>query len=223
MKYKSNAFLWLLTGCGALALAWALLSEHHPKGFFVAVRVVVCFASTYAAVIAYRTKREIWVWLLGANAALYNPFVPVHLAREIWNFIGFADIALLIAAGILLRTKEESSSSAGGSSNGVFSKIPWGSATKEVKVKEFKTPSQTELWIWISILCLSYYGIYISQYYSTLEGTTHSETQSRNIRSPLMCPKSRWNGRGSLWQQINVATIPLLAAALYMLRPRMRK
>ena len=112
MKYKSNAFLWLLTGCGALALAWALLSEHHSKGYFVAVRVVVCFASTYAAVTAYRTKREIWVWLLGANAALYNPFVPVHLAREIWNFVGLADITLLIAAGILLRTRDESSSSA---------------------------------------------------------------------------------------------------------------
>ena len=126
MKYKSNVFLWLLTGSGAIALAWALLTEHHPKGFFVAVRVVVCFASTYAAVAAYKTKREIWTWLLGANAALYNPFVPVHLTREVWNFVGLADITLLIAAGILLRTRDESSS-ADDSSNGFFSKNPWGS------------------------------------------------------------------------------------------------
>ena len=52
---------------------------------------------------------------------------------------------------------------------------------KEVKVKEFKTLSKTELWIWFSIMFLYFYGIYCRQYYSFLAGTTHSETQNRDV------------------------------------------
>ena len=102
MKFKQNAFLWLLTGCAAVALASALVADEGPGGLFVAVRVVVCFASAYAAVKAYQTKREVWTWLLGANAALYNPFVLVRLTRDIWNVVDLADIALLISAGVAL-------------------------------------------------------------------------------------------------------------------------
>ena len=107
MKFQQNAFLWLLAGCGAVALAGALVANQEPGGFFVAVRVVVCFASAYAAVRAYQTKREVWTWLLGANAALYNPFVLVHLTRNIWNLVDLAGIALLLAAGVALRVRAQ--------------------------------------------------------------------------------------------------------------------
>ena len=73
----------------------------------MAVRVAVCFASAYAAVRAYRAKREAWSWLLGANAALYNPFVLVRLTRDIWNLVDLADIAVLVAAAIVLRVRGE--------------------------------------------------------------------------------------------------------------------
>ena len=181
MKFQQNAFLWLLTGCGAVALAGALAANQESGGFFVAVRVVVCFASAYAAVKAYQTKREVWTWLLGANAALYNPFVLVHLTRNIWNLVDLADIALLLAAGVALRVREEKRADLGGS-GGMSPLVP----AVPAKAKEYRTPSKTELAIWLLLLFLCLAGVFMSQYYAYVEGTSQSDAQSRNVGSATL-------------------------------------
>lgn len=110
MRLRENAFLWFLTGCGVVALTAAFGVEHASLGFFIAVRFVVGFVSAYAAWKAFRAKKEILTWLLGANSALYNPFMLVRLTRGTWKVVDLADILLLIAAGILLSAREERSS-----------------------------------------------------------------------------------------------------------------
>ena len=181
MKLKENAFLWLLTGFGAVALALAINAEREPSGFFVAVRAVVCFASAYAGVKAYQAKREVWTWLLGANAALYNPFVLVHLTREIWNVAALFDIGLLVAAAIVLRAREE---------RPAHFKDP-SSATPNApavpaKEKEYRTPSRTELATWLTLLFLVLAGTFLAQYYAYIEGTTQTEAQNRNVGSATL-------------------------------------
>lgn len=181
MKLKENAFLWFLTGCGAIALAAAIDANREPGGFFVAVRVVVCFASAYAGVRAFQARKEIWTWLLGANAALYNPFVLVRLTRDIWNLVDLADIVLLIAAGIVLRAREDRPAQPGG---------PGGTATlapaAPPKERVYRTPSRAELTIWLMLLFLCLAGVFMSQYYAYIDGTSQSEAQSRNVGSATL-------------------------------------
>lgn len=184
MKLKENAFLWLLTGFGAVALALAIAAEREPTSFFVAVRAVVCFASVYAGVKAYRAKKEVWTWLLGANAALYNPFVLVHLTREIWNIVALADIALLVAASIVLRVREERPAHLS-EPNSATPNAPEVTAKK----KEYRTPSRTELVIWLTLLFLCLVGVFSSQYYAYyayIEGITQTQAHNRNVGSATL-------------------------------------
>jgi hypothetical protein len=181
MKLKENAFLWLLTGFGTVALALAIDADRESAGFFVAVRAVVCFASAYAGVKAYQTKREVWTWLLGANATLYNPFVLVRLTREIWNFVGLADIALLVAAGIVLRAREERPAHICEPSTATLT-----APAVPAKEKEYKTPSRTELAIWLTLLFLCLAGVFLSQYYAYIEGTTQTQAQNTNVGSATL-------------------------------------
>ena len=181
MKFKENAFLWLLSGSGVIALALAITAEGETAGFFVAVGAVVCFTSAYAGVKAYHAKKEVWTWLLGANAALYNPFVLVHLTRETWNIVDLADIALLIAAGIVLRVREE---------RPVHLNEP-NIATHDApvvipRIKEYRTPSRTELAVWLTLLILCLAGFYLSQYYAYIEGSTQTVAQNRNVGSATL-------------------------------------
>jgi hypothetical protein len=181
MKLKENAFLWILTGFGAVALALAINVEREPSSFFIAARVVVCFASAYAGVKAYQAKKEVWTWLLGANAALYNPFVLVRLTREIWDIVAIFDIGLLVAAAIVLRAREERIAYFKDSS----------SATPNVpavlaKEKEYRMPSRTELATLLTLLFLFLASIFISQYYASYGGATQTDAQNRNVGSATL-------------------------------------
>lgn len=178
MKLKENAFLWLLIGFGAVALALAIGAEREPAGFFVAVRAVVCFASAYAGVKAYRAKKEAWTWLLGANAALYNPFVLVHLTREIWNVVAILDIALLVAAGIVLRVRDERPEHLSERGNAA----PSAPALPAMK-REYRTPSPTEQALWLTFLFIILAGVYLSLYSAYIGETTQTQDQGRTMGS----------------------------------------
>lgn len=217
MKLKENAFLWLLTGFGAVALALAIAAERESTGFFVAVRAVVCFASAYAGVKAYHAKKEVWTWLLGANAALYNPFVLVHLTREIWNIVALADIALLVAAGIVLRVREERPAHLS-EPNSATPNAPEVTAKK----KEYRTPSRTELAIWLTLLLLCLAGVFRSQYYPYIEGTTQTQAQNMNVGSAtlglafwayLIASVRRWRRPGRIVLGVVVAGLVTLFVA----------
>jgi hypothetical protein len=52
----------------------------------------------YLAYAAMASSRPGWAWLLGAMAALYNPFLRVHLDRDTWTVANMATIAILVFA-----------------------------------------------------------------------------------------------------------------------------
>lgn len=47
-------------------------------------RLVVCGLGAYSAYAVAVSRRTGWVWLFGAVAAIYNPFLPVRLRTEGW-------------------------------------------------------------------------------------------------------------------------------------------
>jgi len=70
-------------------LLWAIAPNPYP--YYMLLRVVVCTVSTYSAYIAYQQKDQQWAWAFGVTAALFNPFIPAHLTKEIWmvfNLVG---------------------------------------------------------------------------------------------------------------------------------------
>jgi len=53
--------------------------------------------SVYWAVEMFKQKQTVWAWALGANAVLFNPVLPVHMARSDWEAVNLLD-ALFMAA-----------------------------------------------------------------------------------------------------------------------------
>jgi uncharacterized membrane protein len=75
-----------------------------PIGYYTLLRIVVCGVAIYLAFIAKEIKKIHWVWIMGFIGILFNPFIPIHMDKEIWNFVdiiaGFTFIiALLVFIG----------------------------------------------------------------------------------------------------------------------------
>ena len=71
----------------ATAFLFFALFDGWPYGFFTLLRFVVFASSTYIVWMAYEAKKEKWVWIFGFIAVLFNPFIVIHLNREIWSII----------------------------------------------------------------------------------------------------------------------------------------
>ncbi|OHA64336.1 MAG: hypothetical protein A2843_02560 [Candidatus Wildermuthbacteria bacterium RIFCSPHIGHO2_01_FULL_48_27b] len=71
----------------AAAFLFVALFDGWPYGFFTMLRFVVFASSAYVAWMAYEVQKEKWVWIFGFLAVLFNPFIIIHLDREIWSVI----------------------------------------------------------------------------------------------------------------------------------------
>ena len=92
---EAGDFVAVLASAAApiAALAWGMTSG-NPYGYFLFLRVVVCFgAFVFAAIAAGQGRRNLTVLFLGV-VVLYNPLIPVHLTRDSWLVFNFATIAM---------------------------------------------------------------------------------------------------------------------------------
>lgn len=94
--------IWIPQVVTCVMLLWAL-SPANPYGYYVLLRWVCCAVFAYLAVCAHRQKLQGWVWVLGITAALYNPFVPAHLGREVWTLVNLATIAVAVGSVVKIR------------------------------------------------------------------------------------------------------------------------
>lgn len=88
----------MLIVAGILAFLLLSATGPWPYEFYMMLRVFVCTGAIYCAACLWPSQRSLALGCL-LFAALFNPFLPAHLTREIWlalNVIGagfFAYIA----------------------------------------------------------------------------------------------------------------------------------
>lgn len=78
----------------ALLLVWAIAPNPYP--YYVLLRFVVCGVCGYTAYRYSQAGSTIFAWIFSGLAVLFNPFLPIYLASELWMPID------LVAASILL-------------------------------------------------------------------------------------------------------------------------
>lgn len=91
---------WLLTAC-ALILTLAAFS-HWPYFCYVLLRLIVCASAAFAAARRHSEKRLFWVWVFGAVAVLFNPILPVRMARSDWRAINIAVAVFFICWALFI-------------------------------------------------------------------------------------------------------------------------
>lgn len=97
---RHHASVWIVP---AVLLVLALLP--WPYGYYTFLRLGVCAVSGWLAYEQWRHDNAVsgWVVGLGATALLFNPLLPIHLTREIWNVLDLAAAGLLVAHLCALR------------------------------------------------------------------------------------------------------------------------
>jgi len=80
-----------------------------PYGYYQLLRFVVCGAAVYVAYLAYNWQKIWAVWLFGFIAVLFNPLIPIHLSRELWQPVDVICGIIFIAIAIILNMPVTSS------------------------------------------------------------------------------------------------------------------
>jgi len=88
----------------ALALLGAL--GDWPYGYYQLLRFVVCGVGAYVAYRAYNWQKIWATWLFGIIAVLFNPLIPIHLSREIWQPIDLICAIVFIVIIPVLKKSE---------------------------------------------------------------------------------------------------------------------
>jgi len=106
MNRKKNIALLI-----AAVFLFLALFDGWPYGFFTLLRFVVFASSAYVAWIAYEAQKEKRVWIFGFLAVLFNPFIVIHLNREIWSVIDLIVGVFMIISVFVLKLGHKPSAS----------------------------------------------------------------------------------------------------------------
>ena len=66
-----------------------------PYGYYSLLRLVITGVFSWATYVSYSRKQRSLSWVFGFVAILFNPFIIIHLPKELWIFVD-------VCAGILL-------------------------------------------------------------------------------------------------------------------------
>lgn len=73
-----------------IALLYASSVSYYnrpPYGFYQLLRFLVCGTGAYFSYKSAIQNRQVWAWILGIIAFLFNPVIPIHFNRETWQGI----------------------------------------------------------------------------------------------------------------------------------------
>lgn len=68
-----------------------------PYGYYKALRLVICIASSLLVWQSFRDKRNGWSVMMGMVAILFNPISPILFPRDFWTALDLTVAILFIA------------------------------------------------------------------------------------------------------------------------------
>ena len=93
-----------LTLICVIALLLAILPI-WPYGYYQLLRWLVAGTAAFIVYVASKLAKKTWIWIMSAIAILFNPIVPIYLAKEIWVAIDF--IAAIVFFVSIFKIKEK--------------------------------------------------------------------------------------------------------------------
>ena len=104
-KGKVTKRIWLPQAIASGMLLWALCPG-NPYGYYTLLHWVCCGILIYLAYQAVNLKRQIWVWILGITALVYNPIFRLHLG-ELWFTINIITIGIVVVSIFTLKIRDK--------------------------------------------------------------------------------------------------------------------
>lgn len=73
-----------------------------PYGYYQLLRWVILSAGAYAVYLAYNSGKNLWAWIFGAIAILFNPIIPFYLQRDTWQIIDII-VAIIFSTSLFIK------------------------------------------------------------------------------------------------------------------------
>lgn len=81
-----------------------------PYGYYTFLRLVACGVFAWAAFIGFERKHKVLPWVYGILAILFNPFMKIHLPKEVWAVVDIASAAFLLLTSSKIVEKDSAES-----------------------------------------------------------------------------------------------------------------
>ena len=104
-KGKVTKRIWLPQAIASGMLLWALYPG-NPYGYYTLLHWVCCGILIYLAYQAVNLKKQIWVWILGITALVYNPIFRLHLG-ELWFAINIITNGIVVVSIFTLKIRDK--------------------------------------------------------------------------------------------------------------------
>lgn len=95
---------WLSIISGVILLL--AIPTGWPYSFYVLLRWAVCISASIIAYEFYKSNLRGWALVLGAIGLLFNPIVPVYLAKSSWVGIDLISAMVFFLAAYSIKDKE---------------------------------------------------------------------------------------------------------------------
>lgn len=96
--------IWITQAVISVMLLWAL-NPDNPYSYYVLLRWACCGIFAYLTFCAAMQEKKGWLWILGITAIVYNPIIPIHLTRDIWQIINIVTIGIAVTSIFVLKFK----------------------------------------------------------------------------------------------------------------------
>jgi len=73
----------------SILMLFAGIPKFFPYGYYTLLRFVVCGTGGYIAYFAFEEEKRFIGFLSILVALLFNPIIPIHLAKDVWVVIDF--------------------------------------------------------------------------------------------------------------------------------------
>jgi hypothetical protein len=107
MKNLAERYPTVIPSAISIILLLLAIPPIWPYGYYTLLRLVVCGTSAFIAYRAYEFHRQFLTYLAGFLALLFNPFVPIHLDKELWSILDLLSALIILISIWLLKEPEE--------------------------------------------------------------------------------------------------------------------
>ncbi len=77
-----------------------------PYGYYQLLRFIVCGTGAFVAFTAYQEQKMCYAWMFGFISLLFNPLIPLHLSKELWQPIDVICAILFIVVAFVLKKRK---------------------------------------------------------------------------------------------------------------------
>ena len=74
-----------------------------PYGYYQLLRWITCGAAIWVAFLAYDWEKKWATVVFAIVAVLFNPLLPIHLSRDLWQPIDLICAVLFVVDGLIIK------------------------------------------------------------------------------------------------------------------------